>query len=1441
MNQFHQFDISDFLNEIQEPLFLMDEEEIIYFNKYFLDNFNPIQDNWKEFFDIPELKKELEDFFQTGNLQKTRIIKPLISLNGRKERFEWVFINLPSSYNSHFLIAKGNRIKTWDYSLKEEVLIHGEALTEELGYMQSILKNSHDLIAILDSHGNYKYISDSVLDRLGFQPYEIVGKNYQEFSSKGKIEIVKGDFSEVLKSEEEVAIDFWVTLKDGKRIYLESFAKNLLSHPQIQGIIVSSRDITEYIQTGKSLQRRYEIENLIIKISSRLINGSFKELEKEFFNAISRFGEFLNAKHAEILVFNRESEELEALNSWSHGKEGNRQYQLTKEELGMIFENQPFLEKGKVRLISGEVSVQHAIRDIVNSRILIPMISGGKLLGLIRFESNDKDFPFEEKEIQVLRQLGDVLAGAYLGSQLTRKMERNESLLANTEILSKSGSWRFSTHKNRFYFSGGLANLFGLGSKPITEEFLALIFRIDKPYRAEFIKKLKLSSRDLIRTSGEFTTTDKQGQVRFISYEIEGKREFLTQGLEVFGFCTDISHKRASESYLRLQSQILAQVNDPILVTNLDFEVIYLNEAAVQLCCPDTARDFDGHFNELVTILWERNEKLEKISSGLKVGEVWKSERQIQTKHTGRSPFEISIQAIHAEGKEKIGYSIILRGLEEKYKSEQIARRAQLIVENSPAVLFRVDPNEKYKIHYISENINRFGYDAAYLINNQISFLDLLHPSDSERILASSKEGKTVDGVPAFSGEYRIKTTSGEFVWVEDRTRDVISEAGKIILHEGLFQDISDRKNLERIQNQRDNQYRVLAANIPKTNIFLLDSNFTYILAEGTNFEKWGLTREDFEGKKLKDLQLTPYEEIKEVIDRVYNNLEIVETEFFLKDRYYHRTIRPIMENGRVQYALSIVRDIHEEYQAKLDLQQSEEKYRRLVEESTEIIFSLTEAFLLHYVSPNVKQFLGYDSEEVTGRSIFDFLNPDDLGVFQEMLGDSKDFLATNQYLEFRLRHKNGEYRVFNSNGKLIVDKSGIHRYYTGVARDISKLKETQRELLLAKEKAEQASQIKSQFLSVMSHEIRTPMNAVIGLAHFLMEENPRPDQLENLKTLQFSAENLMALINDILDYNKIDSGKVELEHVPFDLRNVIHRIVHSHSFQANEKGLKVTCVIDEAIPETLIGDSLRIGQIVNNLVSNAIKFTDKGFVRISISREFTQENQTDIRFVFEDTGIGIAENKRKSIFEAFTQASSSTSRKYGGTGLGLAIVKRLVELFGGEIEVGSRKNGGSVFEFTIPFEFIDSRKLEAEKAGLLNSQRSLENASILVAEDNTVNQILIRKFLTKWNAGKLVIASDGQEALDQFNQGQFDIVLLDLQMPGLDGFTVAKEIRKNSSPGKQNVPILALTAASLNEVREEMILSGMNDFVPKPFTPEILFEKILKHLNLKDRDGIGV
>lgn len=516
------------------------------------------------------------------------------------------------------------------------------------------------------------------------------------------------------------------------------------------------------------------------------------------------------------------------------------------------------------------------------------------------------------------------------------------------------------------------------------------------------------------------------------------------------------------------------------------------------------------------------------------------------------------------------------------------------------------------------------------------------------------------------------------------------------------------------------------------------------------------------------------------------------------------------------------------------ELLQSEEKFRTLVEESTEIIFSLSDTLDFYYISPNVKQFLGYEAEEVIGTSFLNYLNPEDLDVFHSIGVEISDFLNENQYLEFRIKHKNGTYRVFNSNGRMVGEHEQKNRFYTGIARDITGLNQVQKDLYHAKERAEQASLEKSQFLSVMSHEIRTPMNAVIGLAHLLMEENPREDQLENLRTLKFSAENLMSLINDILDFSKIDSGKIELEKSPFDLRVLINRIVHSYSFQAKEKGLKIRTDIDGEIPEMLIGDSVRISQIINNLLSNAIKFTDRGQIKTVLQVIHADHQSCEIKFCIEDTGIGIPEDKVNSIFEAFTQATSDTTRYFGGTGLGLAIVKRLVELHGSEIKVSTSLNQGSTFEFTLKFKNVEIKSDEHSQQ-LEYKEKSLHNASILVAEDNLVNQILIKKFLKNWHVGQLVIASDGQEAIDQFQKLDFDIILLDLQMPILDGLSVAKLIREDSDSHKSQIPILVLSAASEQDIKSEMNQLSINDFIEKPFTPEALFSKITEHLNSKD------
>lgn len=618
--------------------------------------------------------------------------------------------------------------------------------------------------------------------------------------------------------------------------------------------------------------------------------------------------------------------------------------------------------------------------------------------------------------------------------------------------------------------------------------------------------------------------------------------------------------------------------------------------------------------------------------------------------------------------------------------------------------------------------------------------------------------------------------------------------------------------------------------------IAILDEDGTYKYISPSVGEKLGFSMDEIIGRNYKDfLSLGVLELVKGDYSEVFKTDEEVNIDFWIKRRngeriYIESFAKNLLDDPYVNGILFSARDISEFIQIKEDLRESEEKYRSLVEESTEIIFSLSDTFNLTYVSPNIGQFLGYESEEVIGNSIFDFLDPEDLYVFQGILDEDEDFLAQNQFLEFKLRHRDGTFRVFKSNGKMIENKNGKYPYYTGIARDISKLKETQKELLEAKEKAEQASLVKSQFLSIMSHEIRTPMNAIIGVSHFLMEENPRPDQLENLRTLQFSSENLMTLINDILDYNKIDSRKIELENVSFDLRNMMHRLVHSHSFQAKEKGLILTCEVDSNIPEVLHGDPVRITQIVNNLVSNAVKFTEFGKVSVELKKVWEKGDIQKIRFLIEDSGIGIPEEKLPHIFDAFTQASSDTTRKYGGTGLGLAIVKRLVELYESEINLKSEEGKGTSVDFEINFEVPEKSKTEMT-VDYTNQVKSLNDASILVAEDNLVNQILIKKFLNKWNVGNLVFSSDGQEAIDKFEEGNFDLILLDLQMPILDGFSVAKYIRENPDQKKQKTPILVLTASSFHEIKDQIEEIGIDGFVPKPFNPDVFYDKLISQL----------
>ncbi len=385
-------------------------------------------------------------------------------------------------------------------------------------------------------------------------------------------------------------------------------------------------------------------------------------------------------------------------------------------------------------------------------------------------------------------------------------------------------------------------------------------------------------------------------------------------------------------------------------------------------------------------------------------------------------------------------------------------------------------------------------------------------------------------------------------------------------------------------------------------------------------------------------------------------------------------------------------------------------------------------------------------------------------------------------------------------------------------------------QLEVATEELAKSTKAKSEFLATMSHEIRTPMNAILGMTHLLKQDSPRKDQLEPINILDFSGKTLLSLIDDVLDFSKIEAGKIEFESVEFELDRLVSVILESFRATAKNKGISIKSSIGEGIPNMLIGDPARLTQILNNLFSNALKFTEEGKVELEVGIVEDFGESIRLKFSLTDTGIGIEEERVESIFDSFTQASQNTKRLFGGTGLGLTISKQLAELQGGTISVESEEGKGSTFYVELTFEKGDPKD-EAKASSLEeNSGKSLAGLKVLLAEDNLVNQKVMLRFLERWNVDMKVV-DNGQEAVEAIKENNYDVVLMDLQMPKMDGYEASEHIRKLDDPYKRKTPIIALTAAALKEVREKVYASGMNDFVTKPFNPSDLEQKLFQFI----------
>lgn len=386
---------------------------------------------------------------------------------------------------------------------------------------------------------------------------------------------------------------------------------------------------------------------------------------------------------------------------------------------------------------------------------------------------------------------------------------------------------------------------------------------------------------------------------------------------------------------------------------------------------------------------------------------------------------------------------------------------------------------------------------------------------------------------------------------------------------------------------------------------------------------------------------------------------------------------------------------------------------------------------------------------------------------------------------------------------------------------DVSNVKMAEFELMKAKEKAEAAARTKSRFLSNMSHELRTPLNGIIGASNLLLQEEHMPTQKQHLDILKFSSEHMMMLINDILDYNKMEAGKVELADVPVNIKEFMQKLAGQFSPQIKLKGLEFKIDIDDRLDLEFYTDETRLNQVLSNLLANALKFTHQGAITMAVRRLFSSSAKSTLQFIVMDTGIGIPKNKHKEIFDSFTQADVNTTRKYGGTGLGLAITKRIVNMFNSDLLLESEEGKGSAFHFTVELKICENRKRYINDENIKHLD-SLEGIRLLIAEDNPVNLSIAKRFLTKWGI-KVSEATNGREALAQFKKGSFDLLLIDLEMPEMDGATALKEIRKINA----TIPAVAFTAAVYDNMQDDLLQKGFTDFIHKPFRPEELHSKI--------------
>jgi PAS domain S-box-containing protein len=752
----------------------------------------------------------------------------------------------------------------------------------------------------------------------------------------------------------------------------------------------------------------------------------------------------------------------------------------------------------------------------------------------------------------------------------------------------------------------------------------------------------------------------------------------------------------------------------------------------------------------------------------------------------------------------------------------------QRIAENMPGIMLeyesKTDGTHEYT--YISPAFERiFGVRTNHIFR----ITQFLHPDDLGEMNRALK--KAADTLAPFYIESRMILPGRGIVWRSmNCSFSHFTESGDKVFM-GLMLDISERKKADEKLNESENRLVSLITNL-QNGILVEDENRRVVLTNEMYCDMFGINAspENLKGEdsadyvdKTKELFKDPDFFEEEMLSLLEFQKPALDELLEMKDgRILKRDYIPICNNKIYKGHLWKYTDVTAEKYAENTLRIREEKYRSIIDNMNLGLLEVDTEENIIFANQCFCDMSGYELDELLGkRAAQIFAKGENIELMDQKNEERKR--GTPDAYEIVVKNKRGQVRWWLVSGAPRYTDQGELVGSIGIHLDITDQKQLEIELTAAREQAEQSTRSKEVFLANMSHEIRTPMNAILGMSNQLAKSPLTKKQLFYLDAINAASENLLVIINDILDLSKIEAGKLSLEKIAFEPKAVIKRAIQALNHKAEEKGLALTnSILDERVSEVMLGDPYRLNQVLLNIISNAVKFTEKGGVDIKLEVINDGKNSQTVQITVKDTGIGMDEKFRKSLFEKFSQEDASVTRQYGGTGLGMSICRQLIELMDGEIFVESEKGSGTTMSFVVTFprgkvEDLPSREI------FVADEKMLVGKKILVVDDNEMNRLLATTILGNYGA-ETFESENGQESVEFLAANAVDLVLMDIQMPVMNGFDAARYIREHIS---KDLPMIALTANAIKGDNEKCVEAGLNSYLAKPFKEEDLMKMI--------------